>query len=125
MLEELGLSLKFSFPPEGRLGRKEFREVCRQGRAFVSPWMILYYKEDDRWGAGFGTTKEVRKAVERNRLRRRLKEAYRLLRPELAPNFKVVVIGKPKALELGFEELRGELEKLLKKANIFRGASPN
>lgn len=84
----------------------------------------MYYKENERWGAGFGTTKEVRKAVDRNRLRRRLKEAFRLLRPEMSPNFKVVLIGKPKAMELGFEELRGELEKLLKRANILRGPSP-
>ncbi|MGB9552850.1 MAG: ribonuclease P protein component [bacterium] len=110
--------MKYSFPKEGRLGRKEFREVCRQGKVLVSPWLILYYKPDEQWGAGFGTTRDVRKAVERNLLRRRLREAYRLLRPRLSPFYKIVIIGKGNALSLSFQELQAEIEKLLKKGKI-------
>jgi len=112
-------TVKYSFPKQGRLGRREFREVCRQGKVLVSPWIIMYYKPDEHWGAGFGTTRDVRKAVERNLLRRRLREAYRLLRPRLSPFFKIVIIGKGSALNLNFEELQAEITRLLKKGKIW------
>lgn len=118
MLKEIERFLQYSFLKEGRLGRKEFKGVCREGKVLVSPRIILYYKADNHWGAGFGTTRDVRKAVERNLLRRRLREAYRVLRPRISPLFKIVVIGKGSALNLSFEELKEELERLLKKANI-------
>jgi len=118
LIKGLEIFLEYSFPRKGRLGRREFKGVCREGKALVSPLIILYYKPDRAGGAGFGTTRDVREAVDRNLLRRRLREAFRLLSPQLSPFWKVVLIGKKSALNLSFQELSLELQKLLKRARI-------
>jgi ribonuclease P protein component len=59
---------------------------------------------------GFTVTKQSGGAVQRNRIRRRLKEALRLLDPLPArPGHDYVILARPEALSMPFRALQGEL----------------
>jgi ribonuclease P protein component len=59
---------------------------------------------------GFTVTKQSGGAVQRNRIRRRLKEALRLLDPLPArPSHDYVILARPEALGMPFLALQGEL----------------
>ncbi|MGB8901939.1 MAG: ribonuclease P protein component [Methylocella sp.] len=59
---------------------------------------------------GFTITKQSGGAVQRNRIRRRLKEALRLLDPLPArPGHDYVILARPEALSMPFRALQGEL----------------
>ncbi len=59
---------------------------------------------------GFTITKQSGGAVQRNRIRRRLKEALRLLNPLPArPGHDYVILARPAALDMPFLALQGEL----------------
>jgi ribonuclease P protein component len=59
---------------------------------------------------GFTITKQSGGAVQRNRIRRRLKEALRLLDPLPAwPGHDYVILARPEALSMPFWALQGEL----------------
>jgi len=77
---------------------------------------------------GFTVTKKVGKAVERNRIRRRLREAVRLADgASFAPGCDYVMAARREALAAAFDELRGELGRALKKihrAGVGRLPSP-
>ncbi|MGH6847163.1 MAG: ribonuclease P protein component [Methylocella sp.] len=63
---------------------------------------------------GFTVTKQSGGAVQRNRIRRRLKEALRLLDPLLArPGHDYVILARPEALGMPFLALQGELVRAL------------
>ena len=67
---------------------------------------------------GFTVTKRLGKAVQRNRIKRRLKAAARNVYFEHAnPAFDYVVIARSAALEVDFAELEGDLEKALKRVH--------
>jgi ribonuclease P protein component len=69
----------------------------------VVPWMAA-----PRFG--FTVTKQSGGAVKRNRIRRRLKEAVRLLDPLPAlPGHDYVILARPEALGMPFPVLQGEL----------------
>jgi ribonuclease P protein component len=66
---------------------------------------------------GFIVTKRSGGAVERNRIRRRLKEALRLIKPLPArPGCDYVICARPEALGMTFEALQAELLRAFKKA---------
>jgi ribonuclease P protein component len=63
---------------------------------------------------GFTVTKQSGGAVQRNRIRRRLKEALRLLDPLPArPGHDYVILARPEALGMPFLALQGELIRAL------------
>jgi len=62
----------------------------------------------------FSTEKDIKKAVKRNKLRRRLKEIYRTNKEFFKENYYFWIIGKEKALELSFDKLKENLLNLVK-----------
>lgn len=65
---------------------------------------------------GFTVTKQSGGAVQRNRIRRRLKEALRLLNPLPArPSHDYVILARPEALSMPFRTLQAEIVRALGK----------
>lgn len=58
-------------------------------------------------------------AVERNRLKRRVREAYRRLQGKLREGLKSVWVVRKKASEASYEELRSEIEKIYRKEKLW------
>jgi ribonuclease P protein component len=66
---------------------------------------------------GFTTPRALGKAVVRNRIRRRVREAVRLRLHELNPQCALVINPRRKALEVPFAEIEREVEKLFLRCN--------
>ena len=71
------------------------------------------------------STKVSKKAVVRNRLRRQIAAVLFELLPKLAPQWRLVVVVKPTAVqqECGSKQFLQELEELLVKAEVINGHS--
>jgi len=68
--------------------------------------------EPDGPQIGFTTPRALGKAVERNRIKRRVREAVRLELDRLNPQWSIVINPRRKALHASMEELRAEVERL-------------
>ena len=74
---------------------------------------------------GFTVTKRSGGAVQRNRIRRRLKEALRLLNPLPARSgYDYVILARPEALGVSFRSLQAELMRALGKIDTRKNAPP-
>ena len=74
---------------------------------------------------GFTVTKQSGGAVQRNRIRRRLKEALRLLDPLPArPGHDYVILARPEALSMPFRALQGELIRAFGKIDARKSQPP-
>jgi ribonuclease P protein component len=72
--------------------------------------------EDSPPRFGFTVTKQFGGAVQRNLIRRRLKEALRLLEPLPArPGHDYVILARPEALRMSFQALQAEITRALGK----------
>jgi ribonuclease P protein component len=107
----------------GRLKqRAEFLRVAAQGRKAPTHGVVLQALPRDNTElvrVGFTVTKKVGNAVIRNRTRRRLKEAARLLlqdRP--VSGFDLVLIGRNHTRGRPFLELQDDIRRALKKAGV-------
>ena len=88
--------------------RADFLAAATGVRAPASGFVLqaLDRREDGPVRVGFTVSKKVGNAVERNRVRRRLREVIRLSsRARMRPGHDYVLIGRRAALELPFERL--------------------
>jgi ribonuclease P protein component len=110
--------VKAPLPPRLKI-RAEFLAVAK-GRKAPSPGLVLQAlpRPDDKPGrVGFTVTKKVGNAVVRNRTRRRLKEAARLVLAQTpAPRHDLVLVGRDttrgRRFDLLMDDLRQGLMKL-------------
>lgn len=66
---------------------------------------------------GFTVPRALGKAVARNRIRRRVREAVRLHLDQLSPQCEVVINPRRKAKEAPFPELEREIERLFRRCS--------
>jgi ribonuclease P protein component len=92
--------------------QRDFDRVFSTGKRQKIRGPTILRKENDlphpRLGISIG--KSYGTAVERNRIKRRLREAFRLLQHEL-PAYDLICVPYPRAAELSVRELQEVLEK--------------
>ena len=83
--------------------------------------MVLVYLRARETKAGFSVSNKIGKAVRRNRVRRIMREDWRILRPELKPG-KYIFVARTGSAETPHEKLTAEMRYLLHKADLFAAA---
>lgn len=105
----------------GRLSRSaEFDRVFRQGRSRGNRVLVLYCfprSPDGELRLGLSVSRKVGGAVERNRVKRLLREAFELESAQVPEGQDVVLVARPEAYEVaereGLEGIRSALAELL------------
>ena len=110
----------YKFPKEKKLLKsREFKNVLDSGAKFILPELIIFSKPSDLESSRMGliVTKKVGNAVIRNKIKRRLREVFRLSKTfdegEL-PALDLVFIARQKAITASYEKLTSSYEFALK-----------
>ena len=97
-----------------------FLRLYRTGDTVTGRYLVLYYKKNNLGINRLGLTvsKKVGKAVVRNRVRRLIKESYRLSESTIKKGFDIVVVSRVKASFADFYTVNKELLNHLKTAGL-------
>lgn len=84
--------------------------------------LVLYARPNRTGGNRVGVTvsKKLGKAVVRNRVRRRLREVYRLNEDRFLPGWDIVVVARSRCISADFSRLTGAYLSLAEKAGILK-----
>ncbi|MGH9405778.1 MAG: ribonuclease P protein component [Terriglobia bacterium] len=111
-----------TFPKSLRLLRRpEYRRVYEEGRRRSARVCTIFYRSNGlpRTRLGITVPKAIGNAVTRNRIRRRLREVFRLNQPAIAPGWDIVLNPRPAVADLPFPALTREVLRL------FPGPTPS
>jgi ribonuclease P protein component len=104
-----------------RLRRQsDFQRVRCHGKSYASPIMVLAFlrNESSYSRYGFVVNKRLGKAVQRNRIKRRMREAVRLRMIRVKPGYDLVLIARKHINQATYSEISGSLDRLLQTANL-------
>jgi len=105
---------KQGFPKSRRLLRhRDFEGVYKRGKRHFATHLTVFYLRREQgergWRVGFTVGKQLGGAVQRNRIKRRLREAVRLNMKGTTTRVDIVINPKRSTLTADFRDLQDEI----------------
>ena len=99
---------------------KEFRYVYRRGKSVSDKYFVLIYvkTKTPHLKVGFSVSKKLGNAVLRNKLKRRMKEAFFSMLNKVSKKSLIVFIPKKTAKDLDYSSIQNSFGKLLGRAGL-------
>lgn len=100
----------------------EFRRTYQKGVSAVSPVMVLYCRKNrlGRNRLGMVSSTKLGHAVVRNRCRRRLREVYRLEKPQLKTGYDIILVARSRTATAPWLELQKQFRRLCRKVDLMK-----
>lgn len=104
-----------------------FRRLYHKGRSAANGYLVLYCRRNGSQGNRIGITvsRKLGHAVVRNRVRRRLREIYRLHEANFLPGWDVVVVARSRAVTASYQSLERAYLSLARKLGLLQEAVTN
>ncbi|MBN1856410.1 MAG: ribonuclease P protein component [Dehalococcoidia bacterium] len=104
--------------PWSLTAREQFSSVFREGRAYFGSVVVLRVMKNDLGASRLGLVvgKRVGGAVQRNRVKRWIREVVRVR--ALSQGWDIVVIARPSIQGARYQDVELELQRLLVKASV-------
>jgi len=99
---------------------REFGQVYSRGKSSATRLMVLVYLSRRTGGvrAGFSVSKKIGGSVERNWVRRRMKECLRMCLPEMEKDVHLIFIARVPIVQADFKTIGRDMRYLLRKAGL-------
>lgn len=99
----------------------DFRRVYGRGKSFSDPALVTYVLRNNRAGVcrmGITTSKKIGNAVDRNRMRRIIRAAFRENLPYLKNGYDFVFVARSRTKHLKSTDVSAIMAKHLAKAGV-------
>ena len=103
----------------------DFRRLYSKGKSSVNAYMVVYCRRNRGTAGCVGYTVSTRlgHAVVRNRVRRRLREIYRLNLPSLKPGYDIVIVARSRCVGAEYAKMERAFLSACEKLGLISGAA--
>ncbi len=98
--------------------RGSFTYVYKKGRVVKTRCFVFYYLASSGLRAGFSVNNKLGKAVKRNKIKRRLRSAFRTIMPLIKGNGQLVFMCRSAITEADYGEILSDMRLALLRAEL-------
>lgn len=100
----------------------DFRRLYSKGKSAVTPHMVVYCRRNrmDENRLGYTVSTKLGGAVVRNRVRRRLREVYRLNAPSLKTGYDIIIVARGRCVEAKYSAIDSSFLKACEKLDLVK-----
>ena len=101
---------------------RQFNQVYKRGKSIVTKHVVMYYVKNDLDynQVGFSVSKKVGKAVVRNRVKRLMKESFRLNAENLVVGYDIVFVARVRLKDSNYREVEKAMLHCFRKGKLMR-----
>ncbi|HHV72166.1 MAG TPA: ribonuclease P protein component [Clostridia bacterium] len=105
----------------------DFKKIYNKGKSYVHPLAVLYVLENSlgKNRVGFSVSKRLGNAVQRNRIKRILREVFRHKKDDLKIGYDFILIARPRIKNASYLQIDKAVLGLLNKAKLFEDKRGN
>lgn len=106
---------------KGLIKDSDFRNVYRHGKSFSTKYLVMYIfdNKSETTRLGISVSKKVGKAIIRNKIKRRVRESYRLNVDEnIKSGYDIVFIARIASKDADYKDIEKSIKYLVKKSNL-------
>lgn len=104
----------------------DFRRLYNKGKSAVTPYMVVYCRRNKERGnrLGYTVSTKLGHAVVRNRVRRRLREIYRLNAHKLSSGYDIVIVARARCVEGDYWKMEKAFLSACEKLGLTKESQP-
>lgn len=101
---------------------QDFKRIYNKGRSYANGLLVTYYlpNQRDYNRLGLSVSKKVGNSVVRNKVKRRIRESYRLNEVKIKKGYDIILISRVKANQADFKSIERALIHLMKKVHLWQ-----
>lgn len=99
---------------------RDFKRLYYKGGCVGSDILVVYYRKNSLKCNRLGITvgKKIGGAVVRNRIKRLVRESYRLMEDDIKNYYDIVIVARSKCAEADYKAVSGSMKRLFKKCKL-------
>ena len=100
----------------------DFRKVYKHGKSFANKYLVIYIlkNKSDYSRVGISVSKKVGKAIVRNKVKRRIRESFRLdVDKKIKSGYDIVFIARVAINDVQYNEVNKSMKHLVNKFKLF------
>lgn len=101
---------------------KDFKRLYYRGKSTANECLAVYWRRSGGKGCRLGITVsgKIGKAVVRNRIRRLIRESYRLMEDRVLPGHDIVIVARGRAASADYRYVSSSLERAFLKSGLIK-----
>jgi ribonuclease P protein component len=106
-----------------RLTQKwEFQRGYQKGKKYWNRCFVMYvvWNSLNQTRLGITATKKLGGSVKRNRIKRLIRESFRLSKHQIRQGYDIIVVGRSEAIDMKCQQAQSSLLQLLRQAHVLK-----
>ncbi|MGO2082716.1 ribonuclease P protein component [Vagococcus sp.] len=101
----------------------DFQTIIKKKQSFANRNFVVYFNQNEQnthFRVGISVGKKIGNAVNRNRVKRLIRQSLFELKDEIKPTHDIIIIARPNIVGLSFDEVKQNTRHVLNLANLIK-----